>query len=149
MKNIRLQLAIIEDIAILLEMMEKFNTIDGYDFDIKITKENLVDFITDPSLGLLWLIKIDKAIIGYIVLAFGFSFEHKGRDAFIDEFFIEENYRNNGFGYKVLDIVEQQAIKSKVNIIHLEVEHHNKRAKHMYNRIGFKRNKREVFSKKI
>jgi len=41
---------------------------------------------------------IGQGILGIDKLTTTFTFEFGGRDAFIDEFFIAEPYRNAGFG---------------------------------------------------
>jgi len=61
-----------------------------------------------------------------VVLAFGFSFEYKGRDAFIDELFLKEAYRKKGIGGQTMRFVEQQAKELGVHAIHLEVEKSNR-----------------------
>jgi len=138
-----------EDESDVLEMMTLFNAIDGYDFDPRIGKENLKEFTSNAALGVLYVIKLEKQNIGYIVLTFGFSFEYKGRDAFIDEFFIKKAYRNKGVGRKTLDFIAVQAKELNVNVIHLEVERHNQVAHNLYVSKGFCSNDRVLLTKKI
>ncbi len=136
-----------DDIPILLEMMEAFYAIDGYPFDKKLTEENLHLFIQNDQLGKIWLIKDNVTTIGYIVLAFGFSFEFKGRDAFIDEFYLTAGYRGKGIGKEVIAFVSAEAPKLGVKALHLEVEHHNQNAKKLYFNQGFTDNNRGLLTK--
>ncbi|WP_109435320.1 MULTISPECIES: GNAT family N-acetyltransferase [Aquimarina] len=138
-----------ENISDILQMMKDFNTIDGYPFDAKIREKNLIEFTNKQSLGRLYLIKNRSNIIGYILLIFGFSFEYGGHDAFIDEFYIKDDFRNQGIGKMVLEFIEKQSQNLKINAIHLEVEHHNKSANHLYLKQGFKDNQRALLTKKI
>src|SRR4051795_1535429 len=54
--------------------------------------------IADPSLGRVWLVRLEDLPVAYVVLCFGFSVELGGRDAFIDELFVAAAYRGRGIG---------------------------------------------------
>ena len=136
-----------ESIPKILEMMADFYALEGYLFDFETTKLNLHKFIADVNLGKLWLLILEEEIIGYIVMAFGFSFEYGGRDALIDEFFISEEYRDKGIGAKSIEFVTQQAKMLGVNTLHLEVERRNKRGTSLYVKQGFRDNKRLLMNK--
>ena len=130
-------------------MMTSFYEIDGYDFDPEIGERNISDFTSNEMLGRLYLIQYKKKNIGYIVLSFGFSFEYRGRDAFIDEFYIEEKFRNLGVGKQTMDFIESESKNLNINAIHLEVESHNEKAKRLYLNSGYKSNNRTLLTKKI
>lgn len=132
-----------------LEMMASFNKIEGYDFDSIHREKNLSEFTSNLSLGRLYVITLQQQIIGYLVLAFGFSFEYKGRDAFIDEFYIKPAFRNKGIGGITLDFVALQSKKLDVKALHLEVESHNIYANKLYINKGYRSNNRRLMTKKI
>ncbi len=132
-----------------LKMMTSFNKIDGYDFDLTIGEKNLIEFTSNEMLGRLFLITHKQITIGYIVLSFGFSFEYKGRDAFIDEFYIKEEFRNKGVGKLSMDFIESVSEKLDINAVHLEVEPHNTAANRLYLKKGYKSNDRALLTKKI
>lgn len=137
------------DVHIILLMMQEFNSIDNYPFDKNKTEKNLFELINNKNLGRIWLIKSNNIIIGYVVLAFGFSFEYGGRDAFIDELFIKADFRNKGIGQKTMSFLEEKARELNINTLHLEVETHNNNASKLYVKNGFKNNDRKLLSKKI
>ncbi|MBQ4822102.1 GNAT family N-acetyltransferase [Aquimarina sp. MMG016] len=139
----------IEDKIDLLEMMTSFNDIEGYPFDPRIGEENLLQFTSNESLGRLYLIQQKHQNIGYVVLTFGFSFEYNGRDAFIDEFYIKEKYRNLGIGKMTIDFIASESKKLNIKAIHLEVEPHNENAYQLYSKKGFKPNGRTLLTKTI
>jgi len=141
--------AVHDDIAIILEMMAAFNAIDNYPFDRNLTLKNLQLFISTPGLGKLWTIYSTNVLAGYIVLAFGFSFEYKGRDAFIDEIYLKDEFRNKGIGRMAMSFVEQQARSLGVKTLHLEVERHNAMASKIYIDQGFTNNGRMLLTKKL
>ncbi|GAA0732073.1 hypothetical protein GCM10009430_44910 [Aquimarina litoralis] len=132
-----------------LEMMTSFNKMEGYEFDPIGREKNLLEFTSNESLGRLYVIKLQQQTIGYLVLAFGFSFEYKGRDAFIDEFYIKPAYRNKGIGGSTLDFIASESKKLGIQALHLEVEPHNVHANKLYLSKGYRSNNRKLMTKTI
>ena len=137
------------DIPEILDMMAEFYAIDDYPFDRHLNERNLYKFLADEKLGKLWLIIQDSNIVGYVVLAFGFSFEYGGRDAFIDELFIKNQYRGKGIGTEVLKMLEKEAADLGVQAIHLEVEKHNEKGNRLYTKSGYSGQERWLLTKNI
>lgn len=137
------------DIGELLEMMAAFYRIGQYDFDVNLWRKNLLVFIHDAALGRIWMIELGAETAGYVILSFGFSFEHGGRDAFIDELFLKEKFRSKGYGRVIMKEVENKARLNEVKVLHLEVEKDNTAGIKLYRRGGFRSNERMLMSKKI
>ncbi len=143
------QIANESSIPALLGMMQEFYAIDGYPFHLGRTRANLQTFIKDAQLGRIWMLLLETEIVGYAVLTFVFSFEHGGKMAFLDEFYVKEPYRNLGIGNATITFLENKAIEMGINRIQLELEKHNIAAKALYLRHGFKDSGRYLFAKKI
>ncbi len=137
MSEIHFRLACNVDITLLLDFMQQFYAIDQYAFDEDIARATLQTFITDHSLGRLWLIDEDTQPIGYIAITFGYSFEYHGRDAFIDELFLLASHRNRGIGAQALQFADQACQELGVKALHLEVEQTNHAAQALYRKMGF------------
>ncbi len=97
----------------------------------------ITPLLGDNTFGRIWLISKSDRIVGYIALCFGYSIEFGGRDAFVDEFFIDETARGQGIGKEVLEAVKIEAQKLGVVALHLEVACTNTRAKKLYSSCGF------------
>lgn len=136
-------------IPALLEMMADFNEMYGYPMNTALTHKNLQAFIATPHFGRIWAINTEAGLVGYVVLAFGFSFEHKGRDAFIDELYLREGFRGKGLGRKTLEFVAEEGKNLGIKVIHLEVEKYNLNASKLYLSMGFKDHNRSLLSKSI
>lgn len=132
-----------------LEMMKDFYRLDNYPFDQVRASVNFREFIVNQELGKYWVIINKSEVIGYLVLTFGFSFEHGGRDAFIDEFYLKEEYRGKGIGTEILQSLDYYAKKLKINALHLEVERTNKVGDKLYIKSGYKGNDRSLLTKII
>lgn len=138
-----------EHISEILVMMQDFYFIDNYAFDLELNQKNLIKLLESPDLGRVYIILVDDKIVGYIYLTFGFSFEYKGRDAFIDELYLKSAYRGQGLGKLAMDFVEQAAVEFGVNALHLEVERHNEKANRLYYSQGFTGKERYMLTKFI
>ena len=126
-----------EDAPVVVSMMEVFYAIDGYPMDVAVAKDLFLEFTANESLGRGWTIVLDGEVMGYFILAFIFSFEYKGRIAFLDELFISKDARGKGLGKQSLEFMAQQAKLNSVKIIYLEIENHNEAARKLYLSKGF------------
>ena len=127
-----------EDASIVINMMEEFYAIDNYPIDPIVSRDLFFQFVDNETLGRGWTLIYDETVVGYFILTFVFSFEYKGRIAFLDELFISKQARGTGLGKKALDFIIQQAESLSLKIIYLEVENHNEAAKKLYLSKGFK-----------
>ena len=132
------------DIEAIVSMMDEFYAIDNYPFDAELATLLLRQFISDGTLGKLWLIYFDGNLAGYVVLTFIFSFEYGGKIAFIDELFVLESFRNHGIGKETLAFIRQQADKLLLKLLYLEIEPHNTKAQKLYIAADFKPHPRKL-----
>jgi len=121
----------------LLVLMEAYYSYDQLDFKKGKARRAVMQLLSEDHLGRIWLISVDGKQVGYLALAFGFSLEFGGRDAFIDEFFILEECRNQGVGTGVLQLVEKFLSQQQVQAIHLEVNQEHEAAKQYYRSQGY------------
>ena len=149
MPGIIFRLAAREDERALLRMMRNLAEQEpgAYFFDEPIVREMLRKFIANPDLGRAWVFYDGETPVGYIVLTFGFSFEYHGRDSFIDELYIEPQYRRQGIGKRAMQFVEEKARELGVNAIHLEVDQGNDPAAELYRRAGYYDHSRFLMTK--
>jgi diamine N-acetyltransferase len=125
------------DVDLLLRMMREYYAFDHHPFDPEKSRVALTDLLLNPACGRVWLICDGETVVGYVVLTFGYSLELLGRDAFVDEFFLLESHRSQGWGRKTMEFVEQAARTLEVHAIHLEVTRHNSGAQQFYPKLGF------------
>jgi ribosomal protein S18 acetylase RimI-like enzyme len=128
-----------EDEPTLLRMMRNLAEQEpgAYFFDEPAVREVLRKLLASPDLGRAWVFFDGETPVGYIVLTFGYSFEYHGRDSFIDELYIEPQYRRQGIGRRAMQFVEERAVELGVNAIHLEVDRGNDAAEELYRRAGY------------
>ena len=144
-----LRTATLADIDVILQFMRELNDFEHHPFDPSAAHRALEEFFSDPSFGVLWLICDGPRPVGYIAVTFGFSFEFRGRDAFIDEFFLLESHRHRGWGTLALQTAEDLASKYRVRALHLEVTPDNHGAFDFYRRRGFRDRGYHLMTKRL
>jgi GNAT superfamily N-acetyltransferase len=137
------------DAATLLVFMREFNASQGYPFEQAAAKRALVELLASPSQGRIWLIELDGTPAGYLALTFGFSLEYGGRDAFVDEFFVDPGARGRGLGRAALSFALAEAARLGVYAVHLEVERGNRSAHALYESVGFVGNDRRLLTHRV
>lgn len=129
------------DVNAILGMMRGYYEQDGYTFVEPEARAAALALIGDPHLGRLWVtsgVTSDgEGVVGYVAVALGFSFEYRGREAFVDELFIAQTHRGRGLGREALEVAEAYCREAGVNALHLEVERHREPALELYRRRGF------------
>ena len=137
------------DTELLIQFIQEFYKYDGHPFDEASIRAALAKILEDNSLGRVWLIQQDSQAIGYIILTFGYSLEYRGRDAFIDEFYISESDRGQGVGVKTIQFIESVCPSLEIQALHLEVERENTIAQSFYRKVGFADQNRYLMTKWI
>lgn len=149
MDSLRIIPSTLNDIPLLLSFMEKFYAIDGYSFNAERTRSSLNEFISHPDRGTIWIINLHHRPIGYIILAVIYSFEFGGKNAFVDEFYLEPEYRRKGTGTKVMEFVSEEARTMNITALHLEVERHNAAAIQLYHNFQFRDHERKLMTRMV
>ena len=143
------RLAVETDAGTLLRFMREYYAFDGHGFDEPKAHVALLALLRDENLGRAWLILDGGGPVGYVVLCYGYSLEWLGRDAFVDEFYLLEEYRRRGWGRRTMDFVEEAARSAGIHTLHLEVVRKNTAALDVYRKLGFLEHESTFLSKWI
>lgn len=148
--SVTFRLAREEDLSDLVAMMEELQADDPWScrFDLQLARSTMEELLQDPMLGRVWIIANGAERIGYIVMAFDYSLEYRGKGAWVDEFFVRPAHRGQGIGAEALAFFAEQARQLGVKVVHLEVNHGNP-AIELYRRMGFEDHQRYLLSKWI
>jgi len=138
-----------DDEADLLRMMRSLAEQEpgAYYFDEPAVRRVLRKFLADSKLGQAWIFFQGATLAGYIVLTLGYSFEYHGQDAFVDELYVEPQYRRRGIGREAMKFVEAEARTIGVTALHLEVDQGNDPALELYRRSGYVDHDRHLMTK--
>lgn len=146
-QGVRVEPATPEDFEDLLPLMREFYAGERLPFDEAILRRALAELWREPLHGSVWLARAGGQAVGYGVLCCGFSLEYRGRDAFVDELFVQPDRRNAGIGGHILDAMETACRESGIEALHLEVDHDNPDGRRLYVRRGFVDHDRHLMTK--
>jgi ribosomal protein S18 acetylase RimI-like enzyme len=137
------------DLETLLPLVREFWVIERLAFVEPAVRRALAGILGDPALGRVVVVELESLPIGYYVLTLGYSLEHLGRDAFIDELYLRDAYRGQGIGERALDHAAELCEQLGVGALHLEVDHVNPRARALYERSGFVAHERALMTRRV
>lgn len=136
-ERVQFRRAELADIAALLRLQADYYAEDGYIHDEGKARRAWEIFLSDTSLGRAWAVDSATGLVGYVVVALGYSLEYHGFDAFVDELYLVPAARGQGLGRKALRVAETACAELGVNALHLEVEPGKTGAQELYRRMGF------------
>ena len=136
------------DLEPLVELMRRYYAHDGHAFDADRARSAMKALLEAPGLGRVWVLEDGGTAIGYLALTLGYSLEIGGRDAFIDELFLQEEYRGRGHGTRILEAVIAEAEELGVQAVHLEVTRGNEAAA-LYARLGFEARPHRLMTRRL
>ncbi|MCB1021190.1 MAG: GNAT family N-acetyltransferase [Acidobacteria bacterium] len=140
--------ALISDLDGLLALMRQYYAYDRLEFDPERARSAMMQLLGTPEYGAVWLLRDGTRIAGYLALCLGYSLEAGGRDAFLDEVFVMEPFRNRGWGSKLVETAVEAAVAAGVYSVHLTVEQSNSQAMRLYRRHGFEPRRSTMLTKK-
>lgn len=89
-----------------------------------------------PDLVKGYVLEYDGKTAGYSIVSMKFETEVGGMAAWIEELFVEEEYRSKGIGSAFFEHLKSE-LSGKIKRIRLEVGDENDGAKNLYKRLGF------------
>lgn len=135
------------DVPALLIMMRELYDYDHSPFDETEHRRALQELLANEAYGRGWLIRTGGQTAGYLILTFGYSLEFRGRDAYIDELFVNAQFRGQGLGTAALRLAETAARSAGIKALHLLVAHSNTLALEIYRKSGYVQHDRHVMTK--
>ena len=135
-----------DEIPVLLDLARAFHVEDGHPMDAaaKAATAASVHGLADAALAPTYLLRWRGEVVGYFVLSLGYSPEHGGTDAFIDDIYLVPAVRGRGLGRTAVEAAVAAARARGVRVMLLEVEKHNERAYRLYASLGFRDTERRL-----
>lgn len=137
------------DLQTLLGLIRAFYDEEGYPFSEAGARAAVLHLLEDDRIGRIWIAERDDTALGYVVLTFGYSLEHHGVVAFVDELFVVSDARGRGLGTSALALAEAACRTLGVRTLQLEVERDNVAAQELYRRSGFQDHGRFLLTKRL
>jgi aminoglycoside 6'-N-acetyltransferase I len=122
-------------IARLVERYWHFEKIAGFEADA--IQKLLNTLLSQPLSGAVWVAMLGHDPVGYAIVTFMFSLEHRGMMAEIDELFVLPAARSHGLGASLLAASERDVRARNFVRLQLQIDRDNHRARAFYKRHGF------------
>jgi ribosomal protein S18 acetylase RimI-like enzyme len=145
----RFRRADIDDLDDVVALHGEFYRHGSYPFDEAENREAARVLLETPAYGQVWVAEEEGSVVAYFALAFGYSLEFRGRDAFLDELYVTDAWRGKGLGGEALTIAEEACRAEGIRALHLEVERDNLGAIELYRRRGFVEHTRYLMTRKL
>lgn len=137
MDDVSIERAGPDDLEALLPLVAAYHAFERVDASDAQRRRAIGTLLSDPSLGFVLRVEQTGRVVGYLAVCFGYSIEFGGRDAFVDELFLEPAARGRGIGALALERATRLARDEGALALHLEVERGNEAAQRTYERHGF------------
>lgn len=144
-----IRLATPADLPALLPLVERFWAFEKLPWEQVDVPGVLGALLRDPGLGRVLIAQHGAQLGGYLTLTFGYSIEHRGRDALVDELYVEPGGRGAGTGTRLLEHAAEVCRALGIARMHLEVDHTNPRAHALYARLGFRGQDRQLLTRAL
>lgn len=135
------------DTDALLALMRAFYVEEKLVFDQARILPAVAQLLGTPSLGIVFLLRSQTDVLGYLVGSFGFSLEFGGRFVLLDELYLHPAVRGRGESGRALALLEYWAGKQGVATTRLEVNQHNEKARAIYLKSGYASQDRDILTK--
>ncbi|MGB3518780.1 MAG: GNAT family N-acetyltransferase [Elainellaceae cyanobacterium] len=145
--DVTYRLATLADLELALNLMQEFYAIERIQFQESWTRPVLTEFLQNETYGQFWLVEANQAIAGYGIITFGYSLELGGRDALLDELYLRPAFQGQGLGSQMLELMETACRRQGIKVLSLVVDHHNPKARSLYERSGFRQPTRDILHK--
>jgi ribosomal protein S18 acetylase RimI-like enzyme len=124
------------DVPTLTDLMAEFYGESSYPLDRAWAAHAFEDLLKDPSRGMVWLLEMDGAPVGHVVLSLRFAMEFGGSLAYIDDLFVKPEFRRQGLARLGLDVLLEECRRRDCRAVHVEVAPDNVAANGLYRSVG-------------
>ena len=130
----------------IVAMARAFHAEDGHPLKAS-SPEAILTLLRGSPLGRIHLLRVRGEVAGYCAECFTMSLEFGGVVTIVDDLYLKPQFRNQGFGGRVLFLLEVEARARGSVQLFLEVENANSGARRLYERIGFAVRHRHMMEK--
>ncbi len=128
--------ATVADVESLLTLMHDFYAESGFTLKRASASAALQSLLSSPSMGCIWLAFSNSVPVGHAVLTVRFTMEHEGLSGYIDDLYVQPQYRRLGVGGRLLHELVAECRSRGCKSLQVEVRQENAAALSLYGRLG-------------
>lgn len=125
-----------KDIPIILDFIKQIAAYEKMLDKVKATEESLKESIFDNNRAEALLIEVNKEFVGYVIYFFNFSTFIGREGIYIEDIYIKPEYRRNGIGKKIFEVLANIAKENKCERIEWTCLDWNEPSLNFYKSIG-------------
>lgn len=141
--------ATVADLPEALPVVHGFYQHFGFAWEPHRKRAILAELLASPKVGQLWLLRKGRQAVGYALVVFYLSLEFDGWIAVLDEFYVVPEQRGGGLGARFLTEVGRGLNAGGIQVLRLEVDDAHAEAASLYQRLGFRREARALWSRRL
>lgn len=123
------------DLDTLLELCRRYCQVDDHVFEAETARSGFAPLLESDEHGVVWVVERSGRMVGYAVVTWSWSIESGGRDALLDEVYVEPS--GEGLGSVLVAQVMEDCRRRGLPRIFLETERANHDARRFYQKLGF------------
>jgi GNAT superfamily N-acetyltransferase len=127
-----------DDVPSLVALMTEFYAEAGFALPAEPAARAFATLLADERLGRVWLLEIDSAPVGYLVLTLCYAMEYGGLRGVVDDLFVRAEHRGKGLAGAGLEEVRRSCAELGVRALQVEVGAENDTARRLYERAGLR-----------
>lgn len=127
------------DIEITVQFMQALQKDDPEEMpnEKEVLVEKVKDSLGRPTEVQTFLLEDQGVVVGYVALAFGYSFEFGGRIIMLDEMYVISEMRGKGYAKSMIDFSEQFGRDHGCKSVYMVTTMSNERARNLYRKYGY------------
>jgi GNAT superfamily N-acetyltransferase len=148
--NIRIDFAKEDDLPLLADLLtELFNLESDFQPDREKQLRGLQLILDEPSIGRLFVLRIDGRVAGMANALITVSTAEGGRVVLLEDVIVRNEYRGRGLGYRLLEQVQEWAREQGMIRLTLLADSDNRLALDFYSSLNFKQSNMLVLRKDL
>ena len=128
--------ATLDDVPALVVLMAAFYAESDYPLDGEWASAAFSKLLSNPSLGCAWLASAGGNCVGHAVLTARYTMEHGASSGYVDDLYVEPEYRRKGVGFALLETVFRECRVRELASVCVEVGQSNRAALALYAKFG-------------
>ena len=134
--DVSVRCATLDDVPALVVLMAAFYAESSYPLDNEWASGSFRKLMSNPSLGCAWLASAGGNAIGHAVLTARYTMEHGASSGYVDDLYVEPEYRRRGVGFALLEMLFRECRVRELASVYVEAGRSNRPALALYAKFG-------------
>ena len=125
-----------DHVDLLVSLMQHFYAEAGYQLNCSWARASFLTLLSEPTLGCVWVAYAQDKAVGHAVLSVRYTMEHGSLSGYVDDLFVEPEYRRRGVARALLSALFEECRARGCKSVQVEVGQSNVAARELYTEFG-------------